>query len=170
MVVADGVARGQKFRSSDRDWSRKRTRSSGARVAQREPRDRLAGRFGALDGAADDPPVRGIGPTWPLPDDVTDTVLEARLYASQSPFEFRTLSLLLVFVLVQALEEITNQGCDLVSRFIQCEMSRFQDMDFGLWHIAGISRRARTVKEGSYFPQTTRVGGCTARSHFCHSG
>jgi hypothetical protein len=53
-------------------------------------------------------------------------VLEARLYASQSRFEFRTLSLLLVIVLVQALEEITNQGRDLVSRFIQCEMSRFQ--------------------------------------------
>jgi len=91
------------------------------------------------------------GLTWPLPDNVTDTALEARLYASQSPFEFRTLSLLLVFVLVQALEEITNQGCDLVSRFIQCEMSRFQDMDFGLWHIAGISRRAGDGEGGVVF-------------------
>jgi hypothetical protein len=91
------------------------------------------------------------GLTWPLPDNVTDTVLEARLYASQSPFEFRTLSLLLVVVLVQALEEITNQGCDLVSRFIQCEMSRFQDMDFGLWHIAGISRRAGDGEGGVVF-------------------
>jgi hypothetical protein len=31
------------------------------------PRDRLAGRLGALDGAADDLPVRGIGLTWSLP-------------------------------------------------------------------------------------------------------
>ena len=82
------------------------------------------------DGEACDATVRltirrfeASGLTWPLRDNVTDTVLGARLYASQSPIEFRTLSLLLVFVLVQASEEITNQGCDLVSRFIQCEVS-----------------------------------------------
>jgi hypothetical protein len=60
-----------------------------------EPRDRLAGRFGALDGAADDARFEASALTWPLPDNVTGTVLETRLYASQSPFEFRTLSLLL---------------------------------------------------------------------------
>ena len=38
MVEADGVARSQKFRSRDGDWSRKGTRSGGARLAQRDPR------------------------------------------------------------------------------------------------------------------------------------
>ena len=88
-----------------------------------EPRDRLAGRFGALDSAADDPPVRGIGADRPLPE-TSPTRCWKPGCTSQPPFEFRTLS-----------EEITNQGRDLVSRFIQCEMSRFQDMDFGLSHL-----------------------------------
>ena len=30
--------------------------------------------------------------------------------------------------------------------------------------------RPATVKEGSYFPQTTNIGGCTSRSHFCQRG
>jgi hypothetical protein len=67
MVEADGVARGQKFRGSDGDWSRKRTRSGGARLAQRDPRQfggatepqREAGPQDAAPGAKS--PYRGAG-------------------------------------------------------------------------------------------------------------
>ena len=56
-----------------------------------------------------------------------------------------------VLVERQPLEEVTNQRCDLVSRFVQCEMSRFQDVDFSLRHIAGISRRAGDGEGGVVF-------------------
>jgi transposase len=46
-----------------------------------EPRDRPAGRGGALTVRLTIRRFEASGLTWPLPDDVTDTVLEARLFA-----------------------------------------------------------------------------------------
>ena len=42
----------------------------------------------------------------------------------------------------QPFEEVADKRCDLIGRFVQCEMSRTQNVDFSLKDIVGISRRA----------------------------
>ncbi len=68
-------------------------------------------------------------------------------------------------------QERKNKTRDLVVLLVQGEMAGVEQMDFGVRQIA-LERLAApgAMNEGSFRPQTTKVGGLCSRNHACHAG
>ncbi len=49
-------------------------------------------------------------------------------------------------LVIQTFKEVADEQCDFVSRFVECEMSRIQDVDFCSRHIVVIGCRPDHAK------------------------
>ena len=63
-----------------------------------------------------------------------------------------------------------NKARDLVILFIQGEVFGINQVDFGIRKIRSKASAPAEMNEGSFRPQTTKVGGLCSRSHACHTG
>jgi hypothetical protein len=58
---------------------------------------------------------------------------------------------------------------DVVVLFRQSEMAGIEQVDFAIRQ-SRLNAPAGAMNEGSFDPQTTKVGGLCSRSHVCHAG
>ena len=67
-------------------------------------------------------------------------------------------------------QERKNKARDLVVLLVQGEMASVEQVDLGVRQIALERLPPGAMNEGSFRPQTTKVGGLCSRNHDCQAG